>query len=95
MRIRFTPRARANLDAIFRYIGSDNPEAAASLVEGIEHLIEKLSTCPDLGHPTRPPGRRVLTVPGAPCQVFYPVTEHEIRILMVRHTSRRPARHHR
>ena len=95
MRIRFTARARANLDAIFRYIASDNPEDAANLVEGIEHLIEKLSTYPDLGHPTRPPGRRVLTVPRAPYQVFYRVTEHEIRILMVRHTSRRSTRPHR
>ena len=95
MRVRFTARARANLDAIFRYIAADNPRAAADLVEGIENLIEKLSAYPDLGHPTRPPGRRVLTVPRAPYQVFYRVTEHEIRILMVRHTSRRPARHRR
>ena len=92
MRIRFTRRAQADLDAIFRYIAADNPTAATKLVGRIESLIDKLSLFPGLGHPTRPPGRYVLTVAGAPYQVYYRLTRDEVRILRVRHTSRRPLR---
>ena len=92
MRVRFTRRARADLAAIFSYVAADNPRAAANLVGRIETLIDKLSLFPGLGHPTRPPGRYVLTVSGAPYQVFYRVARVEVRILRIRHTSRRPLR---
>ena len=92
MRIRLTKRARADLAAIFRYVAADNPKAAARLVRGIEALIDKLSFHPALGHPTEPPGRRVLTVPRAPYRVFYRLVGEEVRILTIRHTSRRPLR---
>jgi len=92
MRIRFTLRARADLESILRHVGEENPEAAAKLVESIETLIETLGRHPKLGRPTQPPGRRVLTAPRAPYRVFYPLGVDEIRILHVRHTSRCPLR---
>jgi toxin ParE1/3/4 len=92
VKVRFTRKAQANLGAIFRHVSADNPEVAATLVLRIERLIEKLALYPQLGRRTEPPGRRVLTVPGIPYRVFYRITENEIRILTVRHTSRRPLR---
>ena len=90
MRVRFTRRAQANLDAIFRYLAAENPGAASELVHAITALIARLSEFSELGHPTQPPGRRVLTVPRAPYRVFYRIVGSEIRILSIRHTSRRP-----
>jgi toxin ParE1/3/4 len=94
MRIRFTPKARADLDAIFAYTADENPSAAARLVLGIEASIDTLRDFPNLGHPTSPVGRHVLTVPGAPYRVYYRISGQEIRILTIRHTSRRPLRRH-
>jgi toxin ParE1/3/4 len=90
MRVRFTRRARADLASIFGYVAAESPAAAAALVESILAVIDNLPRFPDLGRPTHPPGRRVLTLPGAPYRVFYRVDGAEIRILHVRHTSRRP-----
>ena len=88
MRIGFTARRQADLEVILRHVGEENPLAAAKLVESIE--IEALSRHPEPGSATRPPGRRVLTVPGAPYRAFCHLGADRIRILHVRHTSRRP-----
>ena len=90
MRVRFTGRAHADIDAILRYMASENPQAAARLVGSIEALIENLSSHLLVGHATRPHGRYVLTVPRVPYKVFYRVAGDEVRILRIRHTSRRP-----
>ena len=90
MRVRLTKRARQDLGAIFSYVSRDNPPAAADLVERIESVIEALAHHPGLGHPTRPAGRYVVTVPRASYRVFYRIAGSEVRILHIRHTSRRP-----
>jgi toxin ParE1/3/4 len=90
MKVRFTSRARGHLRAIFLHVRASNPAAAEKLVETIEDLATQLAGFPDLGRAFDGQGRRILTVPGLPYRIVYRVAAEEIRILMVRHTSRRP-----
>ncbi|HEV2558274.1 MAG TPA: type II toxin-antitoxin system RelE/ParE family toxin [Microvirga sp.] len=94
MKVRFTPRAVKDLNGIFAHVAAHNPAAAARLVESIEASINTLRDFPNLGHPTQPAGRLVLTLPDAPYRVFYRLAAQEVRILNIRHTSRRPPRGH-
>ena len=90
MRVRFTTRARAHLDAIFEYVARQNPVAAREMVAIIESLASALEERPELGHPTRIQWVRILAVPRLPYRVSYELGPKEIRILTIRHTSRRP-----
>jgi toxin ParE1/3/4 len=92
MKVRFTKRAQAHLDAIFAYVARDNPVAARKIVTKIETLASALEEHRGLGRPSRVPGVRILTVPRLPYRLSYEVRRKEIRILTVRHTSRRPLR---
>jgi addiction module RelE/StbE family toxin len=92
MKVRFTSRARAHLDTIFGHVARDNPVAAREIVATIESLASALEEHQRLGHPTRIPGVRILTVPSLPYRISYEIGRNEVRILAIRHTSRRPLR---
>ncbi len=92
MNVRFTQRARQHLRAIFLYVRASNPDAATALVDEIVALTDELSALPHLGRPLGSGKRRILTVPGAPYRIVYSLSGDEVRILMIRHTSRRPLR---
>ena len=49
MRVRYTPRARADLEAIFSYLDSRNPIAARSVKREIERSAVALALLPYLG----------------------------------------------
>lgn len=55
MKVRFTRRATAQLDAIFNYIAKDNPAAAAAVVARVEDRAADLSYFPI---PANLPGKR-------------------------------------
>jgi addiction module RelE/StbE family toxin len=95
MRVRFTSRARAHLDAIFDYMARENPFAAREVIATIESLASALQEHPKLGNPTRIPRVRILTVPRLPYRISYEIRPKEIRILTIRHTSRRLLRNFR
>jgi toxin ParE1/3/4 len=90
MKVRFTARARGHLENIFEYVAREDPAAAREIVAKIENLASVLRDHRDLGRPSRNRRVRVLTVPRLPYRVSYEVGRTEIRILTVRHTSRRP-----
>ena len=49
MRVRYTPRARADLETIFSYLDSRNPIAARSVKRDIERSAAALALLPYLG----------------------------------------------
>jgi toxin ParE1/3/4 len=92
MKVSYSRRALTQLDEIFSYIARNNPAAAAVVVDRIEALIALLGRYPTMGRSTDKEGVRVMGVRRYPYIVFYRIREDrdEVRILRVRHTSRRP-----
>ena len=45
--------ALADFDAIYDFIGADNPRAAADTLRGLDHAIQLLADQPKLGRPSR------------------------------------------
>ena len=80
MKVRYSPRALAQLDEIHKYIAQHNPRAVTAVVVRIGELCEKLGEL------------RMVPVVRHPYLIFYAVIaeSNEVRILRIRHGRRRP-----
>lgn len=90
MRVRYTLRAQADLDAIYTYLDQRTPSAALSVKELIERRIASLADFPFAAPATDQPDVRELTIVRYPYKVYYEVSGEEVWVLHIRHTSRRP-----
>jgi toxin ParE1/3/4 len=91
MKVRYTLRARADIEAIFSYLDTRNPAAARAVKLEIERAAMALTLSPYLGSTIdRSPEFRGLRVGRYPYRLFYRIRENEVWIVHVRHTSRRP-----
>ena len=87
MRVRYVPRARAQLRRIGRYIAQDSPTAAQQVVARIPEVVDGLATFPTMGRPGRVIGTRELIVPGTPYVVAYRVRENAVEVLAIIHSA--------
>jgi toxin ParE1/3/4 len=87
VRVRYVPRARAQLRRIGRYIAQDSPTAAQQVVARITDAVDGLATFPTMGRPGRVIGTRELIVPGTPYVVAYRVRENAVEVLAVIHSA--------
>jgi addiction module RelE/StbE family toxin len=92
MRIRYTPRAQADLDSIFSYLDERSPAAAVHVKRVIQHLVAGLVDFPGVGSSTDVRGVRALLAGRFPYLIFYRIAGAEIQVLHVRHTGREPWR---
>lgn len=94
MKLRYTERAIADLEAIQAYIAQFNPSAAINVGNRIKSAIELLEDFPGLGRPSRIRRTRVLLVAATPYAVYYSVDRRlrEVSIVHIRHGRRRPLR---
>ena len=90
MRVRYTPRALADLDEIYSYLDLRAPAAARSVKDLIERRIASLAEFPAMAPQTEEPGVRELTIVRYSYKVYYEVAGDEVWIIHIRHTSRRP-----
>jgi toxin ParE1/3/4 len=92
MRVRYNAKALAQLEGILSYIENENPAAAVAFSERLQRLSRLVAQFPLMGRPTDRPGVRILGIPDHRYVVFYRILadRDEIRILRIRHTSRRP-----
>jgi plasmid stabilization system protein ParE len=90
MRLRFTPRAVADLDAIADYLSERNPAAALRVRTAILRSLERLVAFPESGRRQSVDRVRKLVVGAYPYLVYYTVDAlaGEIVVLTIQHPSR-------
>jgi toxin ParE1/3/4 len=89
MRILWLAAALDDLDAIYEYIATDNPEAAGRVFSRIIQAVRALSDTPHRGRPGRWRSTRELVIARTPYVVPYRVRADVIEILRVFHGARR------
>ncbi|MGH6872407.1 MAG: type II toxin-antitoxin system RelE/ParE family toxin [Rhizomicrobium sp.] len=90
LELRYSKRAREQLDAIHSYYHSRNERAADDIVLWIRRTCERLTRFPDLGRAIYPLGTRAFSVTKYPFVVAYAVIgspPRAIRIAGIVHTS--------
>jgi toxin ParE1/3/4 len=90
MRVRYLPRAFADLEAIHSYIAKHSPEAAVQVAGAITKSISGLAEFPEIGQAVDEENVRVLRSAHHAYNIFYSVIGEEIQILHIRHPARRP-----
>lgn len=89
MEIKWLRKAIANLEAEFRYIAEDDPQAAERFVNEVWRLTQLLKEQPAMGREGRVPETRELILHNYPYIIPYRVRNNTIQILRVFHTHRR------
>ena len=92
MRVEYSKRALADLRQIAAYYAqSANSAIADRIAERIQQIIARIAVSPLSGRAVvGRPGVRVALLPSYRYKIFYRIAGDAIRILHIRHTSRRP-----
>jgi toxin ParE1/3/4 len=84
-------RAEAELDLAVAFVRESNPRVSKVLHLTIERALESLEIFPNRGRPGQIDGTRELVVQGTPFIIVYSVSDDEVLIARIRHTSQDPA----
>jgi toxin ParE1/3/4 len=89
VKLRFTPRATANIAKIADYIRKRNPSAARRVRSSIYDSLQNLLLFPLIGRQQKEPGVRKHVTPRYAYLVYYTIdeVEEEIIILSVKHSA--------
>jgi toxin ParE1/3/4 len=92
MKAEYSRRAVSDIREIAAYYAhSNNPAAGEAIATRIQDVVERLLRAPQSGRPVAErPGVRVAPLLRYRWNVFYAVSGETVRILHIRHTSRRP-----
>ncbi len=90
MRLRYTTRAAAQIDAALVYVAARSPQGARRLRARVETITELLRRHPLAGRETSNPLVRRIVVTPYPYLIDYHLTASEIIILRFRHAARAP-----
>ena len=89
MKIRWTPRASKQLEAIYSYVADHSLQVAETLVEQLYSAIKILERYPESGRRGRIEGTRELVVTNSPYIVFYRIRRDRVHILAIIHAARK------
>ena len=90
MRVRYTPRARGDIEQIYRYLEERSPAVARNVLRAIYAGVQFISEYPQASERTDDSRVRVRIVRRYRYRVFYRLVDDDtVEILHVRHTSRR------
>ncbi len=88
MIIRYSLRARNDLNNIFQYLDERSPAGARNVMRAIYASVQFLAEQPLASQETDKPGVRVKVVRRYSFKIFYAVSNDSIEIIHIRHTSR-------
>jgi toxin ParE1/3/4 len=88
VRLRYAPRARADIAEIHEYISQHSPRAASSVVNQIRTTSRLLAEHPGLGRETDISGVRVFPTARYSFLVYHHIRGDELVIVHVRHGRR-------
>jgi plasmid stabilization system protein ParE len=84
MRVRYTPRSRRDLQAIFEFIDACSRGGARAVKGAIVNAIRRLGSQPRLAPPTDEPDVHQLNVPRRSYKIYYRIEREEVWIIHVR-----------
>jgi toxin ParE1/3/4 len=88
MRLRWTPRAAADLESISRYLDEHHPHYRQTTLRRLYERIRSLKHSPYIGRPGRIEGTRELLFPRLPYIAVYCIHDETIEVWRIDHTSR-------
>ena len=88
MRVRYTPRARADLGSIYDYISKHSARGAKRVKARIKKTVSNLGRMPNMGRETDLKDVRIIAVTRYPYVVFYRIRRGEVHVVHVRHGAR-------
>lgn len=86
MRVRWTPRADADVQRLWLFAADRDVDRADRLERELRHRATLLAQFPRLGHPVGDTGLREMSLVNIQCVIRYRVTDDEVLILRVHHT---------
>jgi toxin ParE1/3/4 len=88
LKLRYTPKALAELDEILSYITERSPQGARHVHERIQAMTSLLLQYPQAGQLTSHPRLPRITTPPYPFAIFYEATDDEIIVVGLRYSAR-------
>jgi plasmid stabilization system protein ParE len=92
MRVRYTPRARRDLQTILQYIDERNPQGTLNVKRSIQRTIELIGNHPRSGRLAGIGDAHVLPAGRYPYLVYWIIEAREAWIVHIRDARRRPWR---
>jgi addiction module RelE/StbE family toxin len=89
MKLRWSPTAVADLEAIRDYIARDSSSAARKVANRIKESVNRLINFSFSGRAGRVPGTRELVIPGTSYIAAYAIQGDEVQIAAVLHGKHR------
>jgi toxin ParE1/3/4 len=90
MKVRYSPRAFADREAIFAYLDQRSPQGARNVKRAIVNAIRFLGSHPRMAPLTDEPGVHELIVPRRPYKIYYRIKGEEVWIVHIRDARRQP-----
>ena len=90
MRVRFTPRALAELDEVLSRLDERSPPGANRVRDRLREALDTLAAHPGIGARTSNPRLRRLVLRPFPYLLFYEATEAQVIVIGIRHAARDP-----
>lgn len=90
MKLQFTSRAGADVEEVYNYLIQRSPSGARNVLKAIYDALNFIAEHPYASEQTDNPQVRASVVRRYPYKIFYSIVGETVRILHIRHTSRRP-----